>query len=103
MAHLQRGYRESESKQDQLFLPQTIGQKKGNPLLIQAPFTPGIELSRWRHHPAFIGAASFVLGYVFSEDWRGLTLAQLNRARAILGRLTNRAKLISPVNTNAQK
>jgi hypothetical protein len=52
---------------------------------------------------AFIGAASFVLGYLFSEDWRSLTLAQLNRARAVLGRLINRAKLIPPVNTNAQK
>jgi hypothetical protein len=52
---------------------------------------------------AFIGAASFVLGYQFSEDWRRLTLAQLNRARVVLGNLTNRAKTIPPVNTNAQK
>jgi O-antigen/teichoic acid export membrane protein len=49
---------------------------------------------------AFIGAASFVLGYLFSEDWRRLTLAQLNRARAFLGTLTG-AKPIPPV--NAQK
>ncbi len=52
---------------------------------------------------AFIGAASFVLGYLFSEDWRNLTLAQLNRARVVLGNLTSRAKPIPPVNTNAQK
>jgi O-antigen/teichoic acid export membrane protein len=52
---------------------------------------------------AFIGAASFVLGYLFSEDWRRLTLAQMIRARVILGGLTNRAKPIPPVNTNAQK
>jgi hypothetical protein len=49
---------------------------------------------------AFIGAVSFVLGYLFSEDWRGLTLAQLNRARVCLGSLA-RAKPIPPV--NAQK
>jgi O-antigen/teichoic acid export membrane protein len=47
-----------------------------------------------------IGAVSFVLGYLFSEDLRRLTLAQLNRARAFLGSLT-RAKPIPPV--NAQK
>ena len=49
---------------------------------------------------AFIGAASFVLGYLLSEDWRGLTLAQVNRARVFLGSLT-RAKPMPPV--NAQK
>jgi hypothetical protein len=49
---------------------------------------------------AFIGAASFVLGYLFSEDWRGLTLAQVNRARVVLGNLTG-AKPIPPI--NAQK
>ena len=42
----------------------------------------------------------FVLGYLLSEDWRGLTLAQVNRARAFLGSLT-RAKPMPPV--NAQK
>ena len=52
---------------------------------------------------AFIGAMAFVLGYSFSEDWRSLTLAQINRARAFLGNLTNRTKPISPVNTSAQK
>jgi O-antigen/teichoic acid export membrane protein len=51
----------------------------------------------------FIGAMSFVLGYSFSEDWRSLTLAQVNRARVFLGSLTSRMKPISPVNTNAQK
>ena len=49
----------------------------------------------------FIGAASFVLGYLFSEDWRGLTLAQLNRARVLAG--TRRTKPISSVNSTAQK
>jgi O-antigen/teichoic acid export membrane protein len=49
---------------------------------------------------AFIGAASFVLGYLFSEDWRRLILAQVNRARVFLGSLT-RAKPIPPM--NAQK
>ena len=49
---------------------------------------------------AFIGAASFALGYLFSEDWRGLTLAQVNRARVVLGNLTG-AKPIPPI--NAQK
>ena len=49
---------------------------------------------------AFIGAASFVLGFLFSEDWRGLTLAQVNRARVLLSGLT-RTKPIPPV--NAQK
>jgi O-antigen/teichoic acid export membrane protein len=49
---------------------------------------------------AFIGAASFALGYLFSEDWRRLTLAQVNRARILLGGLI-RTKPIPPV--NAQK
>jgi hypothetical protein len=49
---------------------------------------------------AFIGAASFVLGYLFSEDWRRLTLAQADRGRVFLVGLT-RAKPIPPV--NAQK
>jgi O-antigen/teichoic acid export membrane protein len=49
---------------------------------------------------AFIGAASFALGYLFSEDWRRLTLAQADRARVFLVGLT-RAKPIPPV--NAQK
>ncbi len=52
---------------------------------------------------ACIGALSFVLGYSFSEDWRSLTLAQLNRARIVLGGLISRAKPVPPVNTNAQK
>jgi hypothetical protein len=51
----------------------------------------------------FIGALSFVLVYLFSEDWRRLTLAQANRARVVLGSLTSRAKPVSPVNTNPQK
>src|ERR1700722_8824649 len=40
----------------------------------------------------FIGAMSFVLGYSFSEDWRSLTLAQINRARVFLSNLTNRVR-----------
>ena len=48
----------------------------------------------------FVGAASFVLGYLFSEDWRKLTLSQADRARVFLVGLT-RAKPIPPV--NAQK
>jgi O-antigen/teichoic acid export membrane protein len=55
----------------------------------------------------FVGAvaasASVALGFLFSEDWRSLILAQVNRARIVLGGLTSRAKPISPVNTNAQK
>jgi hypothetical protein len=50
----------------------------------------------------FIGALSFVLVYLFSEDWRRLTLAQANRARVVLGSLTSRAKPVSPVNTNTK-
>jgi O-antigen/teichoic acid export membrane protein len=38
------------------------------------------------------GSASVVLGYLFSEDWRELILAQLNRGRGLLGSLTNKAK-----------
>jgi hypothetical protein len=38
----------------------------------------------------FVGTLSFVLGYSFSEDWRSLTLAQINRARVFLNNLTNR-------------
>ena len=48
-----------------------------------------------RRHFRLIGAATFVFGYPFSEDWRGLTLAQLNRARVFLGSLI-RAKPIPP-------
>jgi O-antigen/teichoic acid export membrane protein len=52
---------------------------------------------------ALAASASSALGYLFSEDWRRLILAQINRARVVLGNLINRAKPISPVNTNAQK
>ena len=52
---------------------------------------------------AFVATASFVLGYLFSEEWRRLILAQLTRARVLFGSLTNRAKSIPPVNINAQK
>jgi O-antigen/teichoic acid export membrane protein len=52
---------------------------------------------------ALVASASVALGYVFSEDWRTLILAQVNRARGFLGSLTNRAEPIPPVNTNAQK
>ena len=52
---------------------------------------------------AFIGAVSFVLGYLFSEDWRGLTLAQVNRARVFLSNLINRVRRPPSVNTIVQK
>ena len=52
---------------------------------------------------ALAATAAFVLGYLFSEDWRSLILAQVNRARIVLRGLTSRGKPISPVNTNAQK
>ena len=52
---------------------------------------------------ALVGSASVALGYLFSEDWRGLILTQVSRARIVLGSLTSRRKPISPVNTNAQK
>jgi hypothetical protein len=52
---------------------------------------------------ALTGSASVVLGYLFSEDWRKLILAQLSRARVLVGSLTHRAKPIPPVNTNAHK
>jgi O-antigen/teichoic acid export membrane protein len=38
------------------------------------------------------GSASVVLGCLFSEDWRKLFLAQLNRGRDLLGSLSNKAK-----------
>jgi O-antigen/teichoic acid export membrane protein len=50
-----------------------------------------------------VASASIVLSYLFSEEWRRLILAQLNRARLVLAGLTSRTKPISPVNTNAQK
>jgi O-antigen/teichoic acid export membrane protein len=52
---------------------------------------------------ALIGAVSFVLGYSFSEDWRSLTLAQINRARVFLSNLTNRVRRSPSVNTSVQK
>jgi hypothetical protein len=51
----------------------------------------------------FIGAVSFVFGYSFSEDWRSLTLAQINRARVFLSNLTNRVRRSPSVNRSAQK
>jgi hypothetical protein len=36
-----------------------------------------------------VGSASLALGYLFSEDWRTLILAQMNRVRVVLGSLTN--------------
>jgi O-antigen/teichoic acid export membrane protein len=46
------------------------------------------------------GSASIALGCLFSEDWRALLLAQLNRTRVFIGGLTNRIKPSPPVNTN---
>ena len=37
------------------------------------------------------GSASVVLGFLFSEDWRNLVLAQFNRGRDLLGGLTDKA------------
>ena len=51
---------------------------------------------------ALAATAASALGYLFSEDWRSLTVAQVNQARIVLGGLTSRGKPISPVNTNAQ-
>jgi O-antigen/teichoic acid export membrane protein len=50
-----------------------------------------------------VGSASVALGYLFSDDWRSLILAQANRAHRFLGSLTSRAKSVPPVKTNAQK
>jgi O-antigen/teichoic acid export membrane protein len=52
---------------------------------------------------ALVGSASVALGYLFSEDWRGLILAQLTRARIFIGSLTNRAKRSPSITTPAQK
>jgi O-antigen/teichoic acid export membrane protein len=51
----------------------------------------------------FIGAMAFVLGYSFSEDWRSLTLAQINRARVFLSNLINRVRRSPPANTSVQE
>ena len=50
-----------------------------------------------------VPSASFVLGYSFSEDWRSLTLAQINRARVFLSNLTNRVRPSPSVKTSVQK
>jgi O-antigen/teichoic acid export membrane protein len=50
-----------------------------------------------------IGAIAFVLGYSFSQDWRSLTLAQINRARVFLTNLINRVRRPSSANTIVQK
>jgi O-antigen/teichoic acid export membrane protein len=52
---------------------------------------------------AFVASASVGLGCLFSEDWRALILAQLNRALVFSGGLTNRVKPSPPVNANPQK
>ncbi|MGB8325140.1 MAG: polysaccharide biosynthesis C-terminal domain-containing protein, partial [Candidatus Acidiferrum sp.] len=51
----------------------------------------------------FMGAMSFFLGYSISEDWRSLTLAQINRARVFLSNLTNRVRRSPSVKTSVQK
>ena len=51
----------------------------------------------------FAGTITVALSYFFSEDWRALILALLNRVRVVFGSLTSRAKPPSPVNTNPQK
>jgi O-antigen/teichoic acid export membrane protein len=50
-----------------------------------------------------VGSASVALGYLFSDDWRSLILAQVNRACVFVGNLTTRAKPIPHVNTKVQK
>jgi O-antigen/teichoic acid export membrane protein len=52
---------------------------------------------------AFAASASVALGCLFSEDWRTLILAQVNRTLVFFGNMTNRAKPSAPVNTNPQK
>ena len=52
---------------------------------------------------AFAASASVALGCLFSEDWRTLILAQVNRTRVFFGNMTSRAKPSPPVNTNPQK
>ena len=96
---------------DALVMLWLSGMKRGDFVLLLPPaalLVAGLVVSRFLDSSlvttfpvaAFIGAASFVLGYLFSEDWRRLTLAQVNRARVFLGGLT-RAKPIPPI--NAQK
>ncbi len=50
-----------------------------------------------------VGSASVALGYLFSEDWRNLILAQLSRARDFIGNLAARAKPIPNIKTKVQK
>jgi O-antigen/teichoic acid export membrane protein len=52
---------------------------------------------------AFAASASVALGCLFSEDWRTLILAQVNRARVVFGNMTHRGRSSPPVNTNPQK
>lgn len=52
---------------------------------------------------ALVGAMSLLLGYLFSEDWRSLTLAQINRARGFLSNLSYRVRRSPSVNTSVQK
>ena len=52
---------------------------------------------------AFAASASVALGCLFSEDWRTLILAQVNRTRVVFGNMTNRARSSQPVNTNPHK
>jgi O-antigen/teichoic acid export membrane protein len=52
---------------------------------------------------ALAATAAFALGYLFSEDWRRLILAQLTRARTFFGSLINRATRSPSVDTFVQK
>jgi O-antigen/teichoic acid export membrane protein len=52
---------------------------------------------------AFIAAAAFAIGYLFSEEWRWLILEQVNRVCVFAGNLTTRAKPVPHVNTKVQK
>ena len=52
---------------------------------------------------ALVASASVALGCLFSEDWRMLILAQVNRTRVFFGSLTSRAKPSPSITTPAPK
>jgi O-antigen/teichoic acid export membrane protein len=99
---------------DALVMLWLSGMKRGNFLLLLPPavlLAASVIMARvLGSNPiltlpvaVFIGVISFVLGYSFSEDWRSLTLAQINRALVFLSNLTNRVRRSPSVNTSAQK
>jgi O-antigen/teichoic acid export membrane protein len=52
---------------------------------------------------AFVAAAAFAIGYLFSEEWRRLIQEQVHRVWVFVGNLTTRAKPVPHVNTKVQK